>query len=78
MLVKEGRVYYWSAAALEITRHLTGFWYLFRIFSVLPAKWRDPVYMLFARNRIRLFGGTKVCQLPPQDMLKRFKGLPLD
>ena len=52
MLVKHGQVYLWSDAALEITRDLTGFWSLFRVFSILPSTFRDVFYKLFARNRI--------------------------
>ena len=75
MLVKNGQVYLWSDAALEITRDLTGFWYLFRVFSILPSTFRDVFYKLFARNRIRLFGGTTQCQIPDKHLLSRFRGL---
>ena len=75
MLVKNGQVYLWSDAALEITRDLTGFWSLFRVFSILPSTFRDVFYKLFARNRIRLFGGTNQCQIPNKHLLSRFRGL---
>ena len=75
MLVKHGQVYLWSDAALEITRDLTGFWSLFRVFSILPSTFRDVFYKLFARNRIRLFGGTTQCQIPDKHLLSRFRGL---
>ena len=75
MLVKNGQVYLWSDAALEITRDLTGFWSLFRVFSILPSGFRDVFYKLFARNRIRLFGGTNNCQMPDKHLLSRFRGL---
>ena len=75
MLVKNGQVYLWSDAALEITRDLTGFWSLFRVFSILPSGFRDVFYKLFARNRLRLFGGTNQCQIPDKHLLSRFRGL---
>lgn len=75
MLVKHGQVYLWSDAALEITRDLTGFWSLFRVFSILPSGFRDVFYKLFARNRIRLFGGTNQCQIPDKQLLSRFRGI---
>ncbi len=75
MLVKHGQVYLWSDAALEITRDLTGFWSLFRVFSILPSTFRDVFYKLFARNRIRLFGGTNQCQIPDKQLLSRFRGI---
>ncbi|MFS1703365.1 hypothetical protein [Alteromonas sp. AMM-1] len=36
---------------------------------------RDVFYKLFARNRIRLFGGTSQCQIPNKRILSRFRGL---
>ena len=75
MLVKNGQVYLWSDAALEITRDLTGFWSLLRVFTILPSGFRDVFYKLFARNRIRLFGGTTQCQIPDKHLLSRFRGL---
>ncbi|TPV59852.1 DUF393 domain-containing protein [Aestuariibacter sp. GS-14] len=75
MLVKQGRVYLWSDAALEITKDLSGGWFVFRLFTVIPSGVRDVFYKLFARNRIRLFGGTSQCQIPSKRILSRFRGL---
>ncbi|QDG34820.1 DUF393 domain-containing protein [Alteromonas mediterranea] len=75
MLVKDGKVFLWSDAALEIAKDLSGFWFLFGIFRVLPSSLRDLFYKTFARNRIKLFGGTQHCQIPSKKVLKRFRGL---
>ena len=36
---------------------------------------RDLFYKAFARNRIKLLGGTQQCRIPSKKVLKRFKGL---
>ncbi|MFT2089560.1 thiol-disulfide oxidoreductase DCC family protein [Paraglaciecola sp. 2405UD69-4] len=77
MLVKNGHVFLWSDAALEITKDLSGAWCLFRIFKIFPQSFRDFFYKLFARNRIRIFGGTKQCQIPNKQILKRFRGFAI-
>ncbi len=64
LLIKDGRVYLRSDAALEITRDLSGGWFLFRIFLILPRCVRDCLYNLVARNRYRWFGKRDVCFVP--------------
>jgi predicted DCC family thiol-disulfide oxidoreductase YuxK len=65
LLIKNGRVHVRSDAALEITRDLSGAWFLFRIFLVLPRCARDYFYNLVARNRYRWFGRS--CTPNPGD-----------
>lgn len=77
MLVKNGNVFLWSDAALEIAKDLTGFWFLFGVTKILPSSFRDFFYRIFARNRIKLFGGTKHCQIPDKKVLGRFRGLAM-
>lgn len=77
MLVKNGQVFLWSGAALEIAKDLAGFWFLFGIFKIVPSSFRDFFYKVFARNRIKLFGGTKHCQIPDEKVLSRFRGLAI-
>lgn len=72
ILIKEGKSYIRSEAVLEVCRDLQGFWYLFRIFRVLPLGLRDYVYKLFAKNRYRLFGKRETCMLPTDDLRHRF------
>ncbi len=75
MLIKYEKVYLWSDAALEITKDLSGYWYLFRVLKVVPRFVRDYFYKLFARRRIQLFGSTPHCQIPDENLLKRFRGI---
>jgi predicted DCC family thiol-disulfide oxidoreductase YuxK len=75
LLVKNGQAYTWTNAALEISKDLTGYWYLFHIFKILPRPVRDWFYRLFARNRYRLFGRTQHCMVPTPDVKARFIGI---
>lgn len=73
MLVKNGQLFLWSDAALEIAKDLSGLWFVFGVFRILPRTLRDFFYKTFARNRIKLFGGTQQCQIPDKKVLERFR-----
>ena len=51
LLIKNGKCYERTDAALEIAKDLTGFWYLVDVFRILPKPVRDYCYSLLARNR---------------------------
>jgi len=72
LLIKNGRLYKQTDAALEIARGLSGFWYLLRAFKILPRPIRDYFYRLFARNRYTLFGKRESCMIPTPDIRDRF------
>jgi len=59
-------------AALEITKYLSGYWYLFSGFKVLPKPVRDYFYSLIAKNRYKLFGRKDVCMVPTRDLRDKF------
>ncbi len=71
LLIKNNECYYRTDAALEITKDLSGFWFLFRAFKVLPSSFRDFFYRLFARNRYSLFGKTNSCMIPTPEIKNR-------
>ena len=72
LLIKNGQCFYRTDAALEIAKELSGYWYLFNVFKVLPRSFRDFFYRLFARNRYALFGRTEKCMVPTKALRKRF------
>jgi predicted DCC family thiol-disulfide oxidoreductase YuxK len=74
LLVKNGRCYMWSDAVLEISKDLSGCWYLFNIMKIIPRPIRDFFYKLFARNRYKLFGKRNVCMVPTDEVKRRFVG----
>ena len=75
LLIKDGRCFSHSTAALEITKDLSGFWYLFGVFKLVPAPLRDVFYKAFARNRYALFGKQDACMVPSSDVRSRFVGI---
>ncbi|MES3007553.1 MAG: DCC1-like thiol-disulfide oxidoreductase family protein [Pseudomonadota bacterium] len=75
LLVKKGRPYIATDAALEISKDLTGYWYLFNAFKVIPRPIRDWFYRLFARNRYVLFGKADTCMVPTPEVRARFVGV---
>jgi predicted DCC family thiol-disulfide oxidoreductase YuxK len=71
-LVKDGRVYFKTAAVLRILTGLGGLWSLAGFFFIVPGFIRDPVYDWIARHRYRWFGRYDSCMVPPPDILSRF------
>ncbi|SFV15644.1 Predicted thiol-disulfide oxidoreductase YuxK, DCC family [Methylobacterium sp. 174MFSha1.1] len=67
LLVVDGsRVRRDSDAILHIYETLGFPWRLARILRLVPARLRDPVYRLVARNRYRLFGKRDSCWTAPE------------
>jgi predicted DCC family thiol-disulfide oxidoreductase YuxK len=75
LLIKNDQCFVFSSAALEITKDLTGFWYLFNLFRLVPPRVRDFFYKVFARNRYTLFGRRKTCMVPAEKVRSRFVGI---
>jgi predicted DCC family thiol-disulfide oxidoreductase YuxK len=75
LLVKNDQCFVFSSAALEIAKDLTGLWYLFSVFKLVPSAIRDFFYKVFARNRYTLFGRQDICMVPTEELRSRFVGL---
>ena len=75
VLIKAGKCYVLSDAALEIAKDLKGPWRLCYVFKVVPRPIRDAAYKLFARNRYRLFGKREACMVPTVEVKSRFVGI---
>jgi predicted DCC family thiol-disulfide oxidoreductase YuxK len=72
VLIEQGKVYHKSTAAMRITRHLTGVWWVLYVFMIIPRKLRDFIYDLMARNRYRVFGMRDRCFIPGPEIRDRF------
>jgi predicted DCC family thiol-disulfide oxidoreductase YuxK len=72
ILLKNGRVYQKSAAALEIARDLDGLWPVLYGFKIIPGFIRDFLYNLIARNRYRLMGRRSSCRMPEPWLQQKF------
>ena len=53
LLIKNNRAFIKSAAAIEIARNLSGWWFLLAIFKIVPTIVSDAVYDVVAKNRYR-------------------------
>ena len=71
-LIKNGKCYLRSDAALEIAKELSGLWFLISSLKVIPKKLRDYFYILFAGIRYRIFGKRDTCMIPTPDLRNRF------
>jgi len=72
ILIKKGKVYQRSSAALEIARGLSGLWPLLYVFVVIPPFIRDGIYNWIAKNRYRWFGQKEECMIPTPELKSRF------
>lgn len=61
-----------SAAVLRALRYVEGPARLLQPLALVPAFFRDPLYDLIARNRIRWFGRRDTCLVPSPDTRSRF------
>lgn len=75
VLIKSGKAYTMTDAAMEIAKDLSGGWWLFNILRIVPSPVRDYFYRLFARNRYKFFGRTNECEVPSQELRSRFIGI---
>jgi predicted DCC family thiol-disulfide oxidoreductase YuxK len=60
-----------SDAVLAIYAGLGWPWKALAVFRLVPRFIRDPLYLLIARNRYRLFGKRDSCWLPSQEYRDR-------
>lgn len=72
VLVKNGKCYLRSDAALQISREMQGLWPLLYGLRIVPRPLRDLFYNLVARNRYRLFGRRQSCMVPTPALQRRF------
>ena len=72
VLIKGGRHFQKSNAALEIARHLDGVWPAFYLFKIIPRFIRDGIYGIIANNRYTWFGKKDSCMMPTAELKSRF------
>jgi predicted DCC family thiol-disulfide oxidoreductase YuxK len=75
LLIKNEQCFVFSSAALEISKDLTGFWYVFTVLKIFPSRFRDFFYKTLARNRYKLFGKQENCLVPDEEVKSRFIGI---
>ncbi|HLH91197.1 MAG TPA: DCC1-like thiol-disulfide oxidoreductase family protein [Xanthobacteraceae bacterium] len=74
MLIADGVATFKSEAVIRIGEGLGLPWSLVAVFRVLPRPWRDRLYAVLARNRLRILGRRDSCYLPAPSDADRFLG----
>lgn len=72
VLIRDGRCYSQSTAALQVARDLKFPINLLSIFLIIPRPIRDFFYKVIAKNRYRWFGKKESCWLPRPEWKERF------
>lgn len=72
VLIKDGRYFVRTDAALEIIKDLGRLWFVLQIFKIVPVVVRDYFYNLLAKNRYKLFGKQEHCMMPSKEVRDRF------
>ncbi len=73
ILIVPGVAYYIkSAAALRIAYQFGGLWKALKIFEWLPARLRDALYDMIAKNRYKWFGKKESCMLSTPELQAKF------
>lgn len=72
VLVKDGKAYTQSNAALKTAASLGGSYKLANLFLIIPSFIRNSVYNFIARNRYRWYGKSEACWMPRPEWKERF------
>lgn len=70
----EGRWYIKSAAVLRISSTLGLPYSALNFLWIIPRKWRDRIYDMVARNRVKWFGVRQKCRVADQETKGRILG----
>ncbi len=72
ILIKDGAAVVKADAVIGIAQGLGLPWSLAVMLRVLPRSWRDGLYGILARNRLRVFGRSETCYMPDPRWTDRF------
>ena len=72
LLIEDGRLWVKSEGTIRMFEGLGLPWSLMAIGRLLPLKWRDALYGVMARNRLKWFGRREVCYLGEPGWSDRF------
>ena len=73
ILYEPGTAYnYKSAAALEISKNLGGFFHLGTFFKLIPNGLRNLLYDYVAKNRYQWYGKKESCLIPTLELKSKF------
>lgn len=71
VFLDNSKLYIKSEAIFELIKHLPNYRWL-KFLRIFPLNFRDWIYDLIAKNRIKWFGKAEVCRLPNTEFRSRF------
>jgi predicted DCC family thiol-disulfide oxidoreductase YuxK len=72
ILIADGAASFKAEACIRMAEGLGFPWSLAAAFRILPPAWRDRLYGMLARNRLRIFGQRTTCYAPDPRFADRF------
>lgn len=73
ILYEPGIAYYYkSTAALQIAKHLGGFFHFGTVFRIIPTNLRNVLYDYIAKNRYAWYGKKEACLIPTAELKAKF------
>lgn len=73
ILYEPGIAYYSkSSAAIQIAKHLGGFWHFGTVFKIIPNGLRNQLYDYVAKNRYKWYGKKESCMIPTPELKAKF------
>lgn len=73
VLIENQQAYLRTTAALKIAKQLSGLWFLFAVFHIVPAPIRDWFYNAVGARRYQWFGKQSQCLMPTPKLAERFR-----
>jgi predicted DCC family thiol-disulfide oxidoreductase YuxK len=72
ILIEGGRAWLKAEGTIRMGTRLGFSFSMLQLFRLLPARWRDALYELIARNRLALFGRRELCYRSEPGLEERF------
>ena len=72
ILIEDGVAWFKAEGSMRIAEQLGFPWRLATVFRLLPRAWREILYDVLARNRLRIFGRREVCYVSDPQYADRF------
>jgi predicted DCC family thiol-disulfide oxidoreductase YuxK len=72
ILLEDGVAWFKAEGSMRIAERLGFPWRLAAAFRIVPRAWREALYDVVARNRLRVFGKREVCYVSDPKYADRF------
>jgi len=76
IFLEKGKAKFSSSGVFALSRYVSGWPAILRVFWIIPRPLTDFAYKIFARNRYRWFGKSDTCMVPSDEMKSRLLDFP--